>query len=74
MQKFIEKNPVGRPAKYGSDAERKAARAAAARERRARGKAAGYVEVRRLVKASPQVLESEIIALDHIPAHRRRLK
>lgn len=72
MQKINEKNPVGRPAKYATDVERKAARAAAARERRAREKAAGYVEVRRLVKASQQVLESEIIALDHIPAHKRR--
>ena len=40
----------GRPRKYTSDEERKAARAKAARERRARERAEGYKEIRVLVK------------------------
>ncbi len=64
--------PRGRPAKYASDKERKAARARAARERRARQKAAGFREVRRLVKPKDVVLESDIIDLSHIPDHRKR--
>jgi len=67
-----EKRPVGRPPKYANDAERKAARAKAARERRASERAAGLKEVRRLVKPKDAPLESGIIALDHIPLHRRR--
>lgn len=62
----------GRPAKYASDKERKAARAQAARERRARQKAEGFREVRRLVKPKNAVLESDIIDLSHIPDHRKR--
>ncbi len=65
------KRPVGRPAKYQSDEERKAARAKAARERRARQRAEGLKEVRRLVKVKRDVLESDIIDLSHIPRHRR---
>ncbi|RDH41247.1 hypothetical protein B9G39_29505 [Zooshikella ganghwensis] len=64
--------PRGRPAKYTSDKERKAARAKAARERRARQKAAGFREVRRLVKPKSAPLESDIIDLSHIPDHRKR--
>lgn len=41
----------GRPSKYASDEERRAARAAAARTRRAAEKEQGLKEVRRMVKA-----------------------
>ncbi len=64
--------PVGRPPKYTNNDERKAARAKAARERRARERALGLKEVRQLVKPKDAPLESSIIALDHIPLHRRR--
>ena len=67
-----KKRPVGRPSKYANDADRKAARAKAARERRARERAAGFKEVRRLVKPKNISLESDIIDLSHIPDHRRR--
>lgn len=67
-----ETRSAGRPAKYQTDAERKAARAAAARARRARERAEGYREVRRLVKTRPEPLESDIIDLSHLPEHRRK--
>lgn len=66
------KRPVGRPVRYASDEERKAARAQAARERRAREKAEGFVEVRRLVKRRDLPLASDVIDLSAIPEHRRR--
>jgi len=66
------KRPVGRPVRYASDEERKAARAHAARERRAREKAEGFVEVRRLVKRRDLPLNSDVIDLSAIPEHRRR--
>ncbi|RDH41725.1 hypothetical protein B9G39_27075 [Zooshikella ganghwensis] len=66
------KRQRGRPAKYANNKERKAARAQAARERRARQKAAGFREVRRLVKPKSAPLESDIIDLSHIPDHRKR--
>lgn len=66
------KRPVGRPVRYASDEERKAARAQAARERRAREKAEGFVEVRRLVKRRDLPLNSDVIDLSAIPEHRRR--
>lgn len=66
-----EKRPVGRPVRYASDEERKAARAQVARDRRAREKAEGFVEVRRLVKRKDKPLTSEVIDLSAIPEHRR---
>lgn len=67
-----ENRPVGRPARYASDEERKAARAQAARERREREREAGLVEVRRLVKRKDAPLTSDVIDLSVIPEHRRR--
>lgn len=68
----LAKRTAGRPALYGTDAERKSARAKAARERRARERDAGWVEVRRLVKHKEQPLQSDVIDLSAIPAHRRK--
>jgi hypothetical protein len=61
----------GRPAVYNSDAERKAARALKARERRAEQRTQGLKEVRRMVRANPEKLTSDTIDLSAIPLHRR---
>jgi hypothetical protein len=70
--KTVQKQRAGRPSKYASDEERKAARATAARERRARQKAQGLKEVRRFVKITPeQKPQSSIIDLSAIPNNQR---
>jgi len=61
----------GRPALYGSIAEKKAARALQARRRRAEQRAQGLKEVRRILRATPQPLTSDIIDLSAIPLHKR---
>ncbi len=65
------KRGKGRPALYGSDAEKKAARALQARKRRAAQRAQGLKEVRRMVRATPEPLTSDIIDLSAIPLHKR---
>lgn len=64
----------GRPTKYASDQERKAARAEAARKRRAALKEQGLKEIRRLVpvKADRRV-KSSIIDLSAINYNKRKL-
>jgi len=61
----------GRPALYASDKERKAIRAMRARERRAALKAQGVKEIRRVVRVSPEPVQSDIIDLSAVPHHRR---
>lgn len=63
----------GRPPKYMSDEERKAARAEAARKRRASIKAQGLKEVRRLVSVRQERKpQSSIIDLSAVPNNVRR--
>ncbi len=72
---FIEsgKRAVGRPAKYSTDAEKKAARALAARTRRAKEKADGIIEVRikKRVQEPTDHPESEIIDLSKVSYNKR---
>ena len=58
-----QKQRRSRPSKYKDDAERKAARAEAARKRRAAMKEQGLKEVRRIVKEKPSRPHSTIIDL-----------
>jgi hypothetical protein len=68
-----QKQRRGRPSKYKDDAERKAARAEAARVRRAKLKEEGMKEVRRMVKArEDRRPTSHIIDLSQI-YHSKRL-
>ena len=70
--KGASKQGRGRPVKYLSDDERKAARAAAARKRRAAQKAKGLKEIRRLVAVKPDMnLTSSIIDLSAVPNNQR---
>ncbi len=70
--KSDEKQGRGRPSKYLSDEERKAARAKAARERRAAQKAKGLKEIRRLVAVKPDKSPaSSIIDLSAVPNNQR---
>lgn len=63
----------GRPTKYASDEERKAARAAAARKRRAALKEQGLKEVRRLVSTKQdRKPKSAIIDLSAVSYSKRK--
>ena len=62
----------GRPSKYKNNAERKSARAQAARKRRAAMKEQGLKEVRRVVKAKTDAIPySTIIDLSSLHNNKR---
>lgn len=64
----------GRPSKYASDEERRAARAAAARTRRAAEKEQGLKEVRRMVKVrQDERPHSTIIDLSTLHNNKRNI-
>ena len=74
MNEVIEqrKRGRGRPSKYNTDEERRAVRAKAARERRAKKKEQGYKEVRRLVRVKKDDKpSSSIIDLSAIHNNKR---
>ena len=70
--KSTQQQGRGRPPKYGSDEECKAARAAAARKRRAALKEQGLKEVRRMINTKPdRPLKSSIIDLSAVSNNLR---